>query len=248
MTPWLRVRWGLDRGVAVVAVVVTAPLWAGIWVAIRALAGPPSLVRLPRVGRHGEPFSMWKFRSMRPIGDDGRAGGAPITAGEDDRVTPWGRRLRRCRLDELPQLVDVISGRMALLGPRPETPSYVDQTDERWQDVLSARPGIAGPTQVVIVDLEAGLGIHDLERYEAEMLPVKLAVDRWYLRNASPGVDALVVWSVLQRFLLRRRITAVHRRLIRELPLVADMVQRLYPDAMPGEAVTARRGLASSHR
>jgi lipopolysaccharide/colanic/teichoic acid biosynthesis glycosyltransferase len=248
VTHWLRVRWGVDRGVALVVLLVLAPVWGAIWVAIRLLDGPPAIVRLRRVGQHGVPFLMAKFRSMRVDRADGRAAGHALTTGHDERVTPWGRRLRHYRLDELPQLGDVVAGRMSLIGPRPEAPGYVDLQDARWERVLQARPGIAGATQVVIVDLEAGLGIDDLERYEAEMLPVKLAVDQWYLDHASPTVDALIVWSVVQRFALRRRITAMHRRLVRELPIVADMVQRLYPEAASDGAVAVDQELASSPR
>jgi lipopolysaccharide/colanic/teichoic acid biosynthesis glycosyltransferase len=134
--------------------------------------------------------------------------------------------LRHYRLDELPQLIEVVRGRMALLGPRPETPSYVDFDDARWHRVLAARPGIAGATQVVIHDYEAGLGADDLQRYEAEMLPVKLAVDEWYLAHASLRVDLLVAWALAERFVLRRRTTALHRRLERDVPEVATMLER----------------------
>ena len=212
---------------AAVLTVLSAPLSVGIAVMIRLVDGPPAVVRLPRIGQDGEPFDMAKFRTMRV----GRAGalsdGPPITAGGTDaRVTPWGQRLRHYRLDELPQLVEVVRGRMALFGPRPETPSYVDLDDPRWQEVLRARPGIAGATQVVIHDYEAGLGADDLQRYEAEMLPVKLAVDAWYLEHASVRVDLLVTFALLERFVARRRTTALHRRLEREVTEVATMLER----------------------
>ena len=78
---------------------------------------------------------------------------------------------------------------------------YVDLDDERWQAVVCARPGIAGPTQVLIHDFEAGLAVHDLKRYEAEMVPVKLAIDQWYLERSSPITDALVAITLVRRFL-----------------------------------------------
>lgn len=245
MTRWLRVRWAVDRGVAVVLGVLTAPLAALVWVVVRVVDGPPAVVRLPRIGRDGVEFAMGKFRSMTVQSASGHAGGAALTVGADPRVTSLGRRLRHYRLDELPQLGNVIRGEMALLGPRPETPVYVDLDDERWQAVVRARPGIAGPTQVLIHDFEAGLAVHDLRRYEAEMVPVKLAIDQWYLRHASPAVDLLVVLALVQRFALRRPTTTLHHRLEREIPEVADLLDRHRPDAAAVDQVAAVDGGAT---
>ena len=230
MTRWLRLRWAVDRGAAVVLGVLTAPLAALVWAVVRVVDGPPAVVRLPRIGRDGVEFAMGKFRSMTVQSASGHAGGTALTVGADPRVTPLGRRLRHYRLDELPQLGNVIRGEMSLLGPRPETPVYVDLDDERWQAVVRARPGIAGPTQVLIHDFEAGLAVHDLKRYEAEMVPVKLAIDQWYLGHASPSVDLLVLLALVQRFVLRRPTTTLHLRLEREIPEVAELLDRHRPD------------------
>jgi lipopolysaccharide/colanic/teichoic acid biosynthesis glycosyltransferase len=226
MTRWLRARWVLDRVAAAFLLVVTAPVTGAIWVAVRIADGPPAVVRLPRIGRHGVEFAMAKFRSMTVRSSAGHAGGAALTLQGDPRVTPLGRRLRHYRLDELPQLVNVLRGEMVLLGPRPETPLYVDLDDARWQAVVRALPGIAGPTQVLIHDFEAGLGIDDLTRYEAEMVPVKLAIDQWYLGHASPGIDLLVLLALVQRFVLRRPVTTLHGRLEREIPEVVALLDR----------------------
>ena len=225
-TRWLRARWHVDRGIAAVLAVLVSPLAAVVWAVVRTVDGAPAVVRLPRVGRDGVEFAMDKFRSMTVQAPSGQAGGAALTVGADPRVTPLGRRLRHYRLDELPQLRNVVRGEMALLGPRPETPVYVDLTDPRWQAVVAARPGIAGPTQVVIHDFEAGLAIHDLKRYEAEMVPVKLAIDQWYLRHASPRVDLQVLGALVERFVLGRPVTRLHRRLAAALPEVADLFER----------------------
>ena len=102
---------------------------------------------------------------------------------------------------------------MSLIGPRPETPEYVDADDPRWPAVLQAPPGIAGPTQLLVEEWEAEAltGPHAGDVYRDQVLPVKLAVDAWYVANASPRVDAAVVWSLVERFVLHRRITAIHR-------------------------------------
>jgi lipopolysaccharide/colanic/teichoic acid biosynthesis glycosyltransferase len=230
VTRWLTVRWRIDRAVAVVLSIVSAPLAGVLWLLVRVVDGPPAIVRLPRIGQGGTEFAMSKFRSMAVQTAAGQAGGSALTMGADPRVTSLGRRLRHYRLDELPQLANVLRGEMALVGPRPETPVYVDLGDRRWQAVVQALPGIAGPTQVLIHDFEAGLGVDDLKRYEAEMVPVKLAIDQWYLAHASPIVDLLVLWALVQRFLLRRPVTTLHRRLEREIPEVADLLLRHTPD------------------
>ena len=136
MSPWLPFRWRVDRLAAMVLVVSSSPLLLAVWAAVRVRDGGPAIVRLPRVGRNGIPFPMSKFRSMAVAGADGLAGGAALTAGSDPRVTPLGQRLRHNRLDELPQLANVVRGEMALLGPRPGTPVYVDLDDPPWQGVL----------------------------------------------------------------------------------------------------------------
>lgn len=220
-SPWLafRVRV-IDRIVALVAGVVLAPVIGVLAWLVRREGGPPSVIGLPRVGADGRAFAMWKLRTMRPAADDGSAGGAVITANADDRITPIGRRLRRLRLDELPQVVNVVRGEMGLLGPRPETPSLVDPEDPQWAAVLSVRPGITGPTQLVVERWESetlAVGSQE-DRYRTEILPVKLAVDRWYVEGASPAIDGAVAWSMVERFLLGRSETLVERLVRRQVP------------------------------
>lgn len=223
---WLRLRSALlDRLAALVLAPILAPIVAGLAWWVRRADGPPSFVGLERVGRDGRPFRMWKLRSMRVEQPRGVAGGAVITAGDDDRVTEVGARLRRYRLDELPQLWNVLRGDMGLVGPRPETPSMVDLDDPRWRAVLAARPGIAGPTQLVVERWEADVlaaGDQD-ERYRSDVLPVKLALDRWYVASASLAVDLQVVWSMVQRFVLGRDETAVEVTARAAVPEAAEV-------------------------
>ncbi len=218
---WLRFRSRVvDRVVALAALAVGAPVIAVLAAAVRRRDGPPGLITLDRMGEGGVPFAMWKVRTMRVTAPGGSAGGSVITAGSDPRVTATGRWLRRWRLDELPQLINVARGEMALLGPRPETPSLVDHSDLAWAATLAARPGITGPTQLAVEAWEAQslCGEDHEDRYRDEILPVKLAIDRWYVESASPLLDLAVVASMIERFAMGRAETAVQRTVRRAVP------------------------------
>jgi lipopolysaccharide/colanic/teichoic acid biosynthesis glycosyltransferase len=223
MSPWLHVRTLLDRAVAALLLVPVLPLLAVLTWRIRRAGPGPGIVRVPRVGRDGCEFEMWKLRTMSAGRADGRALGSSITAAGDERITPLGRRLRALRLDELPQLLHVVSGRMALIGPRPEDPGLVTSGDPIWRAVLRARPGIAGPTQLLVADWEAEVlrGTDPVGRYRATVLPVKLAVDTWYVEHATPWTDVLVVVSLVQRIVLHRRSTVIDRHVRRAVPATA---------------------------
>ncbi len=216
-SPWLRARLVLDRVVAAALALLTAPVVALLgWLVHRHDDGPP-LVRVPRVGRGGREFGMWKIRSMRAETSDGRATGIALTSSGDDRITPIGRRMRQLHLDELPQLLNVARGEMCLLGPRPEAPAFVDHDDPAWQEVLQVPPGIAGPTQLVVGEWEVTQ--IDLDTtgtaYQDVVVPVKLAIDAWYVRTATPLTDLRVLGALLRHVLpggdgdgLRRAVEA----------------------------------------
>jgi lipopolysaccharide/colanic/teichoic acid biosynthesis glycosyltransferase len=221
---WLRFRSAyLDRAAAALALVAAAPVLAVLAALVRWRDGPPSLIKLQRVGAGGAPFDMWKLRTMRAVEVGGAAGGAAITAGNDPRITPTGAWLRRWRLDEVPQLVNVVRGEMALFGPRPETPALVDLADPGWQAVLGAPPGIAGATQLTVEAWEAASlhGEPHEDRYREEILPVKLAIDRWYVERATARIDLAVLTSMVERFLLGRADTRVQALVRRQVPAAA---------------------------
>ena len=223
MSPWLRRRQVLDRLLAAILGLAAAPAVAALAVLARRESEGPGLVGLTRVGQGGNPFRIWKVRTMVAGGPGGAAGGAPLTGAGDQRITPLGHRIRRWRVDELPQLWNVVRGEMSLLGPRPEAPGYVDPGDARWQAVLRARPGIAGPTQLVVADWEAGLiGTGEGDVYADRVLPVKLAIDRWYVERATPRVDLAVLLALVERFALGRRRTALHAMVEAAVPSAAQ--------------------------
>lgn len=121
------------------ALVVSAPVWLAAAAAIRLETGRPILYRSTRVGRGGEEFKLYKFRSMV---QDARSKGGPLTVSGDPRVTRVGAVLRRWRVDELPNLLNVLRGEMSIVGPRPESPKYVALYSDEQRRVLQVKPGI----------------------------------------------------------------------------------------------------------
>src|SRR5262249_41340438 len=147
------------------------------------------LYRGERVGRDGRLFRLYKFRSMR-VGEAGPA----ITRAADARVTRVGALLRRTKLDELPQLLNVLAGHMSLVGPRPEAPRYVAMYSAEQRRILSARPGITSPASLLYRGEEAQLVGDDWERlYVEEIMPAKLRIDLEYLDRRTLGSDLGVI-------------------------------------------------------
>ncbi len=191
----------LDVLLAGVALLLLAPLLALIALIVRLDSPGPVLYRQQRVGRYGQLFEIHKFRSMRTD-----AGGPQITASDDARITRSGRWLRASKLDELPQLWDVLRGAMSLVGPRPEVPRYVAHyPPELRRLLLSVRPGITDLASIEYRDEGRLLAAAaDPERcYLQEILPAKLALQQRYVQTHSLGGD---LW------LLLRTVAAVLRR------------------------------------
>ncbi len=152
------------------ALIALAPLLGLIALAVVSEDGRPVLFRQVRVGRFGRHFNMYKFRSMR------MRPGLPLTCKGDPRVTRVGRFLRAYKLDELPQLWNIIRGEMAWIGPRPEVPEFVDMGDPLWQQVLAMRPGLADAASIAFRNEEQLLAAvpDPQEYYRREILPRKL--------------------------------------------------------------------------
>jgi lipopolysaccharide/colanic/teichoic acid biosynthesis glycosyltransferase len=151
----------------------------------------PVFFRQQRVGRHGVPFAIHKFRTMRH-----GAGGPALTVGDDARITRAGRWLRRTRLDELPQLLDVLAGDMSLVGPRPEVPRYVALYPPGLRErALAVRPGLTDPASLAYIDEAALLAAAaDPEReYVERILPAKLQAAAAYAERATLASDIAVL-------------------------------------------------------
>jgi lipopolysaccharide/colanic/teichoic acid biosynthesis glycosyltransferase len=156
-----------------------------------------------RVGKREETFQLFKFRSMRP---SVTAGGPLITARDDARVTRVGRWLRRTKVDELPQLLNVLRGDMSLVGPRPEVSRYTKLYNGEQKQVFAARPGITGPAAIVYANEEELLSRQDDQEkyYVQSLLPAKLELDLIYCRNVSFRGDLALIFKTLGRLFDRR--------------------------------------------
>ena len=157
----------IDIAVAALALLALAPLLALVALAIAIESPGNPLYRAWRCGLGGRRFRMWKFRSMV---DGAAALGPSITGGDDARITRLGRFLRATKIDELPQFLNVLTGDMTLVGPRPETPEIVDRYEDWHRRVLAAKPGVTGPVQ-----LESG--------EESESIPPGVAADEYYIAH-----------------------------------------------------------------
>jgi len=159
-------------------------------------SGSPVLFRQIRMGRYGHPFIILKFRTMRPRSE----GDAAITSGDSDhRITREGSVLRRYRIDEWPQLLNVLKGDMSLVGPRPEVPEFVDLKDSNWQLALSVRPGITGPDALAFRNEGERLAqsAHPEQCYREEILPEKLAIQIQYAQNRTLVGDLRLLFRTL---------------------------------------------------
>jgi lipopolysaccharide/colanic/teichoic acid biosynthesis glycosyltransferase len=180
----------LEAACASAGLLLLAPVFAGLALWILLDDGPPVFFRQTRVGRNGKSFVIWKFRTMS-AGAAGRA----ITAAGDHRVTKAGAWLRKLKLDELPQLFNVVRGDMSLIGPRPEAPEYVQLDSPLWQAVLQVRPGITDLATLIHRDEEEILGASGDPNtfYRETILPAKLRLNLAYLRSRSCWQDLRLI-------------------------------------------------------
>lgn len=193
---------GFDMLASGLGLILLLPLLAAIAVWIRCDSPGPVFFRQTRVGREGRPFRIYKFRTM--VTDAEKLGRAVTVAG-DPRITRSGRWLRRSKLDELPQLLNVLLGDMSLVGPRPEVPRYVALYDLKHRRVLSVRPGITDWASIKYRnENELLAAASDPERvYIERILPDKLRINLEYIDRRSFGTDLEIIWKTGLRILER---------------------------------------------
>jgi lipopolysaccharide/colanic/teichoic acid biosynthesis glycosyltransferase len=201
-----RLKRALDIVVAAALLLLLAPLVLIVAVTIKLESSGPAFYRCRRVGRRGREFPMLKFRKMH----DG-ANGPALASWDDERFTRLGPFLARTKLDELPQLWNVLRGQMSLVGPRPEDAGFVELHPAEYAVIHSVRPGMTGLSQLAfareskILDPEDRVG-----HYVNQILPQKIQIDQLYASRRSFGIDLRVLgWTALA--VLVRREVAVHR-------------------------------------
>ena len=185
----------LDLAIVLPALILLSPLFWAIAVCIKLTSQGPVFFRQQRVGWHGQMFEICKFRTMVV---DAPSYGPKVTAANDPRITPLGRLLRRSKLDELPQLINVLVGNMSLVGPRPQVPKFVQHYPQHIRTIVfSVRPGITDPAAIAYRNEEALLAHTDNpERcYIERILPHKLTLYVQYIRHQTLATD---VWILLQ--------------------------------------------------
>lgn len=194
----------MDVTLSLLSLIICFPPMALIAVLIKKDDRGPVLYRGVRIGRFGKPFYVMKFRSL--VVDAERRGGSS-TADDDPRITKIGRFLRKYKLDELPQLFNVLRGEMSFVGPRPEVKHYVEMYTKEEKAILSVRPGITDWASLWNSDEGALLaGQADPERvYLEQIRPEKIRLQLKYIRERSIGTDFKIIMLTLNELALRKR-------------------------------------------
>ena len=196
----------IDVSIAGAILLLTAPLTIVLAWAIKLESPGPAFYRCRRVGLRGSELHMLKFRKMH----DG-AGGPALTSPDDARFTRLGTFLARTKLDELPQLWNVLTGEMSLVGPRPEDPAFVELNQKAFEPILAVRPGVTGLSQLAfaresdVLDEE-----HRVKHYVRQILPQKIGIDHVYAGRRTVAMDLRILWWTAVAVLFGREV-AVHR-------------------------------------
>ncbi len=181
---------------SVLGLILLSPAFLFIAIWIKLDSKGPVFFRQQRVGKGGEVFSIYKFRTMRV---DAERCGKQITLANDSRITTCGAALRKYKLDELPQLVNIIKGEMSLVGPRPEVPAYVRLYNEEQKKVYSVQPGLTDEASIKYRNENELLhSTEDSERiYVEQIMPDKLRINLQYIESASMGKDLEIIMKTL---------------------------------------------------
>ncbi|MDE6155042.1 MAG: sugar transferase [Eubacterium sp.] len=188
-------KYVFDRLMALIGLLVLWPVLLVVALLIRIrMPGGPVIFKQQRVGREGELFTMYKFRSMS-VGH----GGSSVSVAGESRITPLGAKLRHYKLDELPELWNVLIGDMSFVGPRPDVPGYADQLKGKDRDVLRLRPGITGPASLKYRDEEDILAKQaNPQKFNDEVIfPDKVRINLYYLEHYSFLKDIRMIFCTV---------------------------------------------------
>lgn len=199
----------LDIVISSAGLLVLLPLFAVVSLLIKAESRGPVFFRQERVGKDFAPFRIFKFRTMTL---NGEGAGAPITVGGDKRITRTGRALRALKIDELPQLLNVLKGEMSLVGPRPEIRRYVQLFETDYRKLLVIRPGITDPASLEYSSEESLLAMSDNweKDYIGKILPEKIRLSMQYVGNHSVVTDLKLIAKTIMK------IATIHKKTLRK--------------------------------
>lgn len=191
----MTLKWIFDRIVSFIGLLFLWPVLLIVAILIKIkMPGGPVIFTQKRVGKDGKLFTMYKFRSMT-VGH----GGSSVSVAGESRITPLGAKLRHYKLDELPELWNVLIGDMSFVGPRPDVPGYADQLKGEDREVLKLRPGITGPASLKYRDEEDLLAKQDdPQKYNDEVIfPDKVRINLYYLQNYSFVKDIQMIFCTV---------------------------------------------------
>jgi lipopolysaccharide/colanic/teichoic acid biosynthesis glycosyltransferase len=185
----------VDFALALFGLVLLGIPMLAVGLLILIFDGAPILFRQDRVGRHGRLFTICKYRTMR----NRVQAGTTVTVAGDQRVSPLGRLLRTCKIDELPQLINVLNGEMSFVGPRPDVPGYADRLTGGDRVILAIRPGITGPATLAFRNEEELLaGVPDSIKYNDEVIfPEKVRLNVEYARTMTFAKDVAIILNTI---------------------------------------------------
>lgn len=194
---WLAmvVKYLFDRVVSALGLVVLSPVMLIVAILVRLRMGEGAvLFRQQRVGKDGRLFTIVKFRTMAV-----NHGGTSISVAGEDRILPFGAKLRKYKIDELPELWNVMKGDMSFVGPRPDVPGYADVLQGEDKEVLKLRPGITGPASLKYRHEEDILAtVDNPQQYNDEVIfPDKVRLNRYYLNHYSFGMDIRIIMATV---------------------------------------------------
>lgn len=188
-------KYLFDRIMALVGLIVLSPVLLVVWMLIRVkMPDGPAVFTQKRVGKDGKLFTMYKFRSM-----SAHHSGSTVSVAGESRITPLGAKLRRYKLDELPELWNVLIGDMSFVGPRPDVPGYADKLEGDARRVLQLRPGITGPASLKYRDEEVLLaGQANPQEYNDNVIyPDKVRINLYYLDHYSFLADIKMIFATV---------------------------------------------------
>ena len=189
-----------DRSIAFFGLIILSPVMLIVAILILVKMGGPVLFKQQRVGKEGKLFTVYKFRTMID-----NHGGSSVSVAGESRITPLGAKLRKYKLDELPELWNVLIGDMSFVGPRPDVPGYADLLQGDDREVLQLRPGITGPATLKYRNEEELLAtVDNPQDYNDNVIfPDKVRINRYYLHHYSFGMDLKMIFAtVLGRHIL----------------------------------------------